>query len=125
MIQTLLTILILMSTPKNKTDKAASAYFQQRMDLLGITPDTNKVGIWRNDPDHPGKNKIEEVPVFRDGEKGIDILVYSLDRAIVNYKPENSRWSKDYFLTRLEHPIVKKDGSLSSILCALVIVPMA
>lgn len=103
----LLTLLLTLFMSKEKS----SSYFEQRMELLGITASINKVGIWRTDLDNPGKNKLEDVPVFTESEKGIDILVYSLDRNIVNYKPENSRWSKNYCLTRLKDPITRKDGS--------------
>jgi hypothetical protein len=93
------------------SEKQAS-YFEQRMETLGITASINKVGIWRNDLTNPGQNVLEETPVFTESEKGIDILVYTLDRNIVNYKPENSRWSKNYCLTRLKDPIVRKDGGV-------------
>lgn len=91
------------------------SYFEQRMKLLGITPDDNKIGIWQNEE---GKNVLKEFPVFSQAinkdksERGVDILVYSLDRNIVNYKPEGSRWSKDYCLTRLKDPITRKDGGV-------------
>ncbi|MGN6293744.1 MAG: primase-helicase family protein [Chitinophagaceae bacterium] len=87
----------------------APSYFEQRMALLGITSDANKIGIWQNEN---GNNIIKEIPVFTESEKGIDILVYTLDRNLINYKPESSRWSKNYHLTRLKEPVVKKDGSV-------------
>jgi len=95
----------------NSTAADADSYYHQRMQLLGITEEENKVGLWQNEQ---GKNVIKEVPVFRqcikdEKDYGIDILVYSLDRSLVNYKPDGSRWSKNYFLTRLKDPIVK-DG---------------
>lgn len=80
------------------------------MNTLGITEELNKVSIWQNDPENPGKNKLVEVPVFREVEKGIDILVYTLGRSIIRYEKEGSRWKKDYCLTRLKDPIVAKDG---------------
>jgi hypothetical protein len=94
------------------SNEKQASYFEQRMEILGITAATNKVGIWRTDLNSPGQNKLEDVPVFTESEKGIDILVYTLDRNIVNYKPENSRWSKSYCLTRLKEPIVRKDGGV-------------
>lgn len=87
------------------------SYYTERMNLLGITEVANSIGLLQNEN---GKDVIKEGPVFRQSIKdekdyGIDILVYSLDRLIVNYKPDGSRWSKNYFLTRLKVPIVK-DG---------------
>ncbi len=80
------------------------------MELLGITSEINKIGILQNDE---GKNVLVDVPVFTETEKGIDILVYTLDRLKINYKTEGgSRYSKDYRLTRLKDPIVRKDGSV-------------
>ncbi len=104
----LLTILLIHFMSNEKS----ASYFEQRMELLGITANINKVGVWRTDLENPGQNKLEEIPVFTESEKGIDILVYTLDRNIVNYKPENSRWTKSYCLTRLKDPITRKDGSV-------------
>lgn len=97
--------------PDESTTEPKSSYFLERMQLLSITDEENKVGIWQNEN---GQNIIKEIPVFTPGKKkpGIDILVYTLDRTIINYKPEGSRWSDNYKLTRLETPITKKDGSI-------------
>jgi hypothetical protein len=102
-------------------------YFTDRMDLLGVTDQENQVGIWRYDKDEQ-KNVVKPLPVFSPSDKGIDILVYSLDRRLISYKDEpnidpvtgkqkalgsgESRWSKNYCITRLKDPIVKKDGSV-------------
>jgi hypothetical protein len=90
------------------------SYFQDRMNKLGITEEQNKVDIWRNDPDTPGKSKLVPLSVFTEGKKwpGIDIHVYTLDRGWITYKPENSRWSQDFCITRLKEPRVNKDGSI-------------
>jgi hypothetical protein len=80
-------------------------YFQKRMKLLGVTEANNKVMISRN-------NGLEEYPVFSPSEKGIDILVYTLGRTLINYVPDGARWKKEYVLTRLEKPIERKDGSI-------------
>ncbi len=97
-----------MSLTGNASD---SNYFQSRMDALGITEEENKIGILQNEN---GENVIKELPVFTPGKKkpGIDILVCTLDRTTINYKPDGSRWSDNYKLTRLEKPIVKADGSV-------------
>jgi hypothetical protein len=85
------------------------SYFEQRLSQLGVSAQDNQVMIWRSAEN--GGNELQPVPVFRESEKGIDILVYSLSRNIIQYKPDGSRWSKDYCLTRLKDPIVKRDGS--------------
>lgn len=80
-------------------------FFNSRIGPLGITEETNQVQIWRNEG-------LQPLPVFSPSEKGIDILVYTLQRTLIKYKPDESRWSKNYCITRLEKPIVKKDGSI-------------
>lgn len=108
---------VLQKTTCHNPDEAGDEnldYFAKRMQLLGITDEQNRIGIWQSDPDPDnfGKNKIVEVPIFRRSEKGVDIIVYTLHRSIIQFKPNGSRWSKTYCLTRLKDPIVKKDGSI-------------
>jgi hypothetical protein len=93
--------------------ESSGSYFQTRMDLLGITEADNTIQILQNEN---GQNVLKPLPVFRQNikhgeEYGIDILVYTLERTIIHHKPDGSRWSKDYCLTRLVKPITKKDGS--------------
>jgi hypothetical protein len=113
MIRHYLTILILMSQPKTNQENTSpppeSIYFQERMQLLGISDEENKVGILQNEN---GQNVIKDVPVFTPGKKqpGIDIQIYTLDRSLVYYKPDSSRWTDSYRLTRLANPIAGKDG---------------
>ncbi len=96
-------------TPAPET--AELSYFQKRMDLYGITPDINKVRVLRYNSE-TRENEPVEVPVFREGKRfpGIDILVYGLDRTIVTFKKEGSRWSDDYCITRLEKPLLDSKG---------------
>jgi len=108
-----------MSLSENTTSPPASnqgglSYFEQRMQLLGITSQENKVDLWQNDPENAGKDKLISIPVFTEGKKypGIDIHVYTLDRTQINYKPDGSRWSQQYCLTRLKESRVNKDGSV-------------
>jgi hypothetical protein len=67
--------------------------------------------IWQNVPDKI-EPELQPLPVFRPSDKGIDILVYTLKRTLIKYKPDESRWSKNFCITRLEKPIVKRDGSI-------------
>lgn len=85
------------------------SYFERRMELYGITPEINTVDIWRLEPD---ENKIYLKPyqVFQESPKGIDIIVYQLDRNLVTYKKQDSRYYKDFKITRLEHPMTDSKG---------------
>lgn len=110
-----------MLTPDIQSQTPAESYFQQRMNLLGITSEENKIQLYENipgkvvkDENGIGKHAIElvEHPVFtmEDKPAGIGIRVYSLDRRQVNFKNEDSRFSKAYKLIRLQTPRVNKDG---------------
>jgi hypothetical protein len=111
-----------MAQQKETTGK--SSYFQQRMQLLGITDEINKITIKTNsneiveneDGTRQRKEFDEEtVPIFRQHELGIEILVYTLNRERISFKPEDGagnkqRWSKFFSLLRYEKPIVDKNG---------------
>jgi hypothetical protein len=115
-----------MSSTTNTPEKTTT-YFQQRMDLLGITEEQNKIELWQTiplkivkDANGVGTRATELVPfpVFSIGTKpaGIDILVYNLDRQIlkaerIRDEKTGSTWKDAYKLTRLEQPITRKDGS--------------
>ncbi len=86
-------------------------YFKSRMDFLGITDAENTIGIVQYDA-ATNKNVAIATPIFTQSDKGIDILAYTLDRLLINYSKEGSRWKNQvYKITRLVEPIVKKDGS--------------
>lgn len=96
-----------------RREDAALCYFEQRMKLLGITEAENMVKIHRTATDGPdqGKDVLVDFPVFKQTEKGIEILVYTLDRMLIPYAKEGSRWKhQHYAITRLEKPIEKKDS---------------
>lgn len=85
-----------------------NTYFQERMDLLGVTDKHNTVALWEV---VEGENKLVPAPIFTGTERGIDILVYSLDRKRINYAKEGSRWKTQvYKITRLAEPKIKKNG---------------
>jgi hypothetical protein len=89
-----------------------SEFFQQRIESLGITEDLNKVELHYYDAGLR-ENSVKEYPIFRDGLDGIDIVVYSIDRLLINYAKEGSRWkNKEYVITRLKDPIQTKSGGL-------------
>lgn len=79
------------------------------MELYGITTEINKVSLLQYDVDKHD-NVLQDFPVFTGTEKGIDILIYTLDRLPANYKPEGSRWSKSNVITRLETPFIDSKG---------------
>jgi hypothetical protein len=86
-------------------------YFEKRLSALGISAESNQVNIWQTGEGL--QDVLKPFPVFRESEKftgGIDILVYTLARDTVK-STENSRWRKDYVITRLNPPITRKDGS--------------
>lgn len=88
-----------------ETNQQENKFFQDRMDLLGITNDINQVDILTN-------SGMVKQPIFRPHEKGIEIMVFTLNRTFLNYVPENARWKKRWSIVRLEHPIKKDDGSV-------------
>lgn len=86
------------------------SYFQKRMTELGVTEELNSVMLWQN---VENENTLVPFPVFRGTEKGIDILVYTVDGYKIRYAKEGSRWKHHEFcITRLEHPITSKKGDL-------------
>jgi hypothetical protein len=87
------------------------SYFDNRMNLIGVTEELNSIQLWQFDS-KLGENYLKDFPIFRDVEQGIDILVYSIDRHLINYAKEGSRWKRnEYCITRLKEPIINKNGS--------------
>lgn len=97
-----------MANKKQEKPEVKKSYFQERMDLLGITPEVNKVELWQYDAGK-GETLLNEVPIFREVELGIEIIVYSLDRHRITYKNDSSRFKNGFSIIRLKEPIVK-DG---------------
>ncbi len=85
------------------------SYYQQRLQLLGITEEINKIALWKSDTVE-NKNVLKEEPIFRKHEKGIEIIVYTLERLTVRVEKDGSRYKKDWSIIRLEHPIQKSNG---------------
>ncbi len=92
----------------NKDTETALSYFEERMQILGITPEINKIGIIQNQNiNNEHTEVITEVPIFREVDLGIEIIVYTLDRQLIQHKAEGSRWSKNFSIIRLKEPVVK------------------
>lgn len=88
------------------------SYFDQRMQQLGITPEINKIALWKNvkvsDTEH--REELQEEPIFKQVPEGIEILVYTLDRFTIRIEKNNSKQKKDFSIVRLEKPMVKPNG---------------
>jgi len=89
----------------DKKTEPSYPYFEERMKLYGITPAVNKIKLVKYDADSK-ENLLEELPVFSGSERGIDILIYSIDRIQATFKPKDSRWSRSNVITRLEKPFL-------------------
>lgn len=92
-------------------------YFKQRMATLGITDEVNRIGIQQTETDtnsnELGKTVLKDFPIFTPSERGIDILLYTLDRHIIRYAKEGSRHKNHiYRLTRLFPEQMRDDGSI-------------
>lgn len=85
------------------------SYFDQRMAAMGITPEINKVALQKTEL-QTGKAIMEDTPIFREVEQGIEILVYTLDRCTIRIEKNGSRMKKDFSMVRLKNPIVKDNG---------------
>lgn len=86
------------------------SYFEERMQLLGITEELNQISLWQN---VENENVLQPFPIFRETERGIEILVYSIDRCKIPYAKEGSRWRKnDFCITRLKEPEIRKNGEV-------------
>lgn len=81
------------------------------MDALGITPELNSVQLWHSGDGPAADNVLKPVEIFRPHDKGIEIMVYTLDRSYIRYTKEGSKWRKEYSIIRSEVPITKADGS--------------
>ena len=102
---------------------AKQTYFQQRMQLLGITDEHNRITVKINSNeivDTPtGRERkefdLEEIPIFKEHDLGIEIMVYTLDRWRIPYKPQDGsgnklRWSKFFSMLRYQNPPTDKSG---------------
>lgn len=85
------------------------SYFDQRMQLLGITPEINTVKLWEFDS-AANDNVLKPRPVFTQVPQGIEMLVYTLDRRTIRIEKSGSKIKKDYSLLRLEHPTTNRKG---------------
>lgn len=85
------------------------SYFHIRMEMLGITPEWNQVNLLQFDST-TNENVLKPMPIFKEHEKGIEIMVYSLDRLPIMIEKEGSKWKKNWSIIRLEKPINTTKG---------------
>jgi hypothetical protein len=91
-------------TAATSTEVSVQDYFDARMHTMGITPEINSIHIAQYDAEKK-ENITVPMPVFSAGKKGIDILVYRLDRTLIMYGKNGSRWKTEPFkITRLANP---------------------
>jgi hypothetical protein len=55
------------------------------MEMLGLTPEWNQVNLLQFDST-TNENVLKSMPIFKEHEKGIEIMVYSLDRLAILIK---------------------------------------
>lgn len=97
----------------NPQQEQEVSYFQQRMDLLGITPEINTVNLWFNElKDGTHQPALKAVPVFAEVPEGIEIKVWDLDRQQIIVQRGESRFKRPFTMIRLKDPVVK-DGRVT------------
>lgn len=87
----------------------ALSYFDQRMQLLGITPEHNRINILKYNADKK-VNELVPTEVFKADDKGIRIYVYTLDRTQIRIERNGNRWKDGFYITRLQKPYHDKKG---------------
>jgi|GEM_PF-1887955 len=95
--------------------KQTLEYFTQRMAALGIDDDSNNIGIIQTETSHKsplqGETVIKDFPIFTASTRGIDILVYTLERRLIRYAKDGGRHKNHiYKLTRLFPEEADKEG---------------
>lgn len=85
------------------------SYFDERMQLLGITPEHNRINILKYNADKK-ENELVPTEVFKPDDKGIRIYVYTLDRTTIRIERNGNRWKDGFYITRLQKPYTDKKG---------------
>ncbi len=97
--------------PESGTEIVASelSYFDQRMQLLGITAEHNRINVLRYNSETK-ENELQAAEVFKADDKGIRIYVYTLDRTQIRIERNGNRWKDGFYITRLQKPYHDKKG---------------
>jgi hypothetical protein len=99
--------------------KIEKSYFQQRMDLLGITDKINAFEVYNPDAEFPQRD-TDYIDIFSEDENGnIKILVYDLEAELINFTKYGEGKTghinakiRPYHVTRLKEPIIRADGKM-------------
>jgi hypothetical protein len=88
-------------------------YYDERMKLLGVTPETNTFLVWQTEfepgPDL-GKKVLKPHPVFAPHPKGIEIFYCTLDRQLIRYRKQpHLPADQVYSIVRHQYPLIGKD----------------
>lgn len=88
------------------------SYYQDRLELYGITEQLNSVDIRQTDL-KTGESILTPIPLFKEHPEGIEITPVSIDRLPTNYAKEGSRWKKNtYSIIRLSEPKELPNGDV-------------
>lgn len=94
---------------------ANETYFERRMGILGITPDINTIELLQYNA-QTQKEELTPVPIFKHHDRGIEIIVYSIDRLAIRIEKEGSRMKRNWSIIRLEKPIQKGKGEIKYVM---------
>lgn len=92
-------------------------YYDKRMALLGISDEMLNIELYTdsftNTNFHKFQNKAKGYKIFEANEKGIGILLYSINREVHWFRSiEGKQKTREYRQTRLLLPKVRKDNSV-------------
>jgi len=87
------------------------SYYTDRLSKLNITDEINQVLVWRNNA-QSNRTELQPVKIFREHDKGIEIIVYTITRELIRIEKDGSRMKRDWSIIRLEKPFIKPDGGL-------------
>lgn len=88
----------------------AQQYFQNRMELYGITDQVNRIQLLQYNSEKR-ENELVDHQVFKLHDDGIEIMVYDLERNRITYKDEGgSRFTKNFSIIRYRTPRTDKKG---------------
>jgi len=92
-------------------------YYDKRISSLGIPDEMLEIALYtdsfKNTGYHQVKNRTQRYRVFEANEKGIGILLYSIEREVHWFRTvEGKQKTREYRQTRLLYPKVRGDGSV-------------
>ena len=91
------------------------SYFQERLQLLGITEEDNQIKLLQYDSE-AAANVLKPVPIFREHKKGIEIIVYTIHRELIRIekdgagRKDGTKMKDHWSIVRLETPAIKPNG---------------